>query len=76
MTIILHIIFFIPIATIIMSLKYPLSLAINENERAATSDASQTYLYFLLPSSLFAILYEAVKAYMIAHKIFSVFMYI
>jgi len=56
--------------------KKPISLTIDLNERAATSDACQTYLYFLLPSSLFAILYETVKAFMIAHKIFAVFMYI
>jgi MATE family multidrug resistance protein len=69
LTFILHFIYFIPVAAIILGLKYPIAITINPNDREATSSDSQMYLYFLLPSSLFAILYEAVKSFMIAHKV-------
>jgi hypothetical protein len=39
MTNLLHILYFLPVAGIILALKNPLALLINENEREPTSEA-------------------------------------
>ncbi|CAD8104675.1 unnamed protein product [Paramecium sonneborni] len=76
LTILIHLLYFIPFSAILILIKPIIALTINEKDREATSDASQIYLYYLLPSTLFAILYECIKSFMISNKIFAVFMYI
>ncbi|CAD8183873.1 unnamed protein product [Paramecium octaurelia] len=76
LTIFIHLMYFIPFSIILILIKPLVAQTINEDDRDATSDASQIYLYYLLPSTLFAILYECMKSYMIANKIFAVFMFI
>lgn len=76
MTLVYHILYFIPVSVIILCLKYPIAITINEDDRVATSEASQTYLYYLIPSALFAVLYEAVKSFMISHKVLSLTLFL
>ncbi|CAK94292.1 unnamed protein product (macronuclear) [Paramecium tetraurelia] len=78
LTVFIHLMYFIPFSIILILIKPLIAKTINEDDREATSDASQIYLYYLLPSTLFAILYECMKSYMIANKIqiFAVFMFI
>ncbi|CAD8090331.1 unnamed protein product [Paramecium primaurelia] len=76
LTILIHLLYFIPFSVILILIKPIIALTINERDREATSDASQLYLYYLLPSTLFAILYECIKSFLISNKIFAVFMYI
>ena len=71
-----HICYLIPLACILYCLKTPFAYTIPAEERQETSDFAWTYLVYLMASTLFAIEFEALKAFLLAHKITSPFMVI
>ena len=71
-----HIFYFVPFFVIIMLLRHPFSLTIPEQDREQTIYYCYLYMPYLLFSSLFAVEFEAIKAYLIAYKKTYPFMFI
>ncbi|CAK70932.1 unnamed protein product (macronuclear) [Paramecium tetraurelia] len=59
----------VPLGGLLLILKYPLSLTIREDQREATSDYSQEFLYYLIPAIILALEFESAKCFMVAHKV-------
>ncbi|CAD8069643.1 unnamed protein product [Paramecium sonneborni] len=58
-----------PLGILLLLLKYPLSLIMAEDQRELTSDYSQEFLYYLIPTFIIALEFESAKCFMVAHKI-------
>ena len=56
-------------AVLLVIVKFPLSLTINESEREETSEIAREFLYYLIPAVVLAMEFESAKIFMIAHKI-------
>ncbi|CAD8099445.1 unnamed protein product [Paramecium sonneborni] len=61
--------FLIPFSGILIAIKKPFSLIVEESRREEIADCAWQYLWFLIPAIILAIIFESIKIFMASYKI-------